>query len=350
MDVPRNIPCKLGLLQEPITVNWKRLDNNKEAYPILRFRDILYFPMTWRFTHDEFEWTTEWDSGKGLRLTTVQHKVFYNVFYDEGDRLYASANESAVYSIDKGMKQTPVRLTREEAELVRKKAKEREQPHRLTISTSKKVEFREGRFYYGPVELQSLDRIARICIPGTTACTVSIKANPPDFEEAVVQVNDGLTLVYLYVELWPSEPGKRGLYRPASFLIKDGRAVQLEPITQFPDRMIQNPDGSLWFYSLVPEDTWDARTNKGQVWLVRPDGTVEELNSRLQADNVEVLKVQDGRMVVRSFNDLFGAGERKPSDGVYELDTRLGALKRAMSISREMYMWMKQARCFISTA
>ncbi|MCR4601566.1 MAG: hypothetical protein K5767_07575 [Clostridia bacterium] len=44
----------------PIFVNGKQLDNSKEEYPILNFRDVTYFPMTWRFAREEFDWDTDW--------------------------------------------------------------------------------------------------------------------------------------------------------------------------------------------------------------------------------------------------------------------------------------------------
>ena len=34
-----------------IVVNGKKIDNSKEEYPLLTFRDVTYFPLTWRFAH-----------------------------------------------------------------------------------------------------------------------------------------------------------------------------------------------------------------------------------------------------------------------------------------------------------
>jgi hypothetical protein len=46
------------------------LDNSKEEYPILNFRDITYFPLTWRFAAGEFGWEYAWDESFGLRINT----------------------------------------------------------------------------------------------------------------------------------------------------------------------------------------------------------------------------------------------------------------------------------------
>ena len=49
----------------------KAIDNKKEEYPLLVFRDITYFPLTWRFAVDEFGWNYTFDSTKGLNITSV---------------------------------------------------------------------------------------------------------------------------------------------------------------------------------------------------------------------------------------------------------------------------------------
>ena len=44
------------------------LNNSKEAYPILTFRDVTYFPLTWRFAVEEFGWVYAFDNKNGLRI------------------------------------------------------------------------------------------------------------------------------------------------------------------------------------------------------------------------------------------------------------------------------------------
>ena len=53
-----------------IIVNGKEIDNSKEAYPLLTFRDVTYFPLTWRFAVDEFGWEYNFDSENGLVITS----------------------------------------------------------------------------------------------------------------------------------------------------------------------------------------------------------------------------------------------------------------------------------------
>jgi len=49
-----------------IVVNGKEIDNAKEPYPIITFRDVTYFPLTWRFAVDEFGWEYSYDHENGL--------------------------------------------------------------------------------------------------------------------------------------------------------------------------------------------------------------------------------------------------------------------------------------------
>lgn len=56
------------LVEFPIKVNGKHIDNSAEEYPILLYKDITYFPMTWRFAVTEFGWQTKWDSNTGFEI------------------------------------------------------------------------------------------------------------------------------------------------------------------------------------------------------------------------------------------------------------------------------------------
>ena len=51
-----------------IVVNGKAIDNRKEEYPLLVFRDITYFPLTWRFAVEEFGWNYTFDAKNGLEI------------------------------------------------------------------------------------------------------------------------------------------------------------------------------------------------------------------------------------------------------------------------------------------
>ena len=54
----------------PVTVNGQRIDNAKEKYPLLIYRDVTYFPMTWRFGVEEFNWKYTFDAKNGLVINS----------------------------------------------------------------------------------------------------------------------------------------------------------------------------------------------------------------------------------------------------------------------------------------
>lgn len=69
-----------------IAVNHARreayIDNESEEYPVLNFRGVTYFPLTWRFAHDEFGWDYTFgdnglviDSRNALRPITADAEV-----------------------------------------------------------------------------------------------------------------------------------------------------------------------------------------------------------------------------------------------------------------------------------
>jgi len=58
-----------------ISVNDKIIDNNTEEYPILSYKNVTYFPMTWRFAVTEFGWQTKWDDNTGFGIIVGNETV-----------------------------------------------------------------------------------------------------------------------------------------------------------------------------------------------------------------------------------------------------------------------------------
>ncbi len=61
-----------------IEVNGKKIDNSKEEYPVLNFRYVTYFPLTWRFVVDEFGLKSDWNEQKGLSITSDISVIEFN--------------------------------------------------------------------------------------------------------------------------------------------------------------------------------------------------------------------------------------------------------------------------------
>lgn len=52
----------------PIMVNGWLIDNSKEPYPLLNFRGVTYFPLSWHYAYEEFGWKIQWDAKAGLQV------------------------------------------------------------------------------------------------------------------------------------------------------------------------------------------------------------------------------------------------------------------------------------------
>lgn len=48
----------------PIYINGKKLNNKNADYPLLNFRGVTYFPMTYAYATEEFNWKTDWQTGR----------------------------------------------------------------------------------------------------------------------------------------------------------------------------------------------------------------------------------------------------------------------------------------------
>lgn len=62
-----------SIVNYPIKVNSWSIDNSKEPYPLLNFRGVTYFPLSWRYAHDEFGWDIKWDAKTGLQVRSYQY-------------------------------------------------------------------------------------------------------------------------------------------------------------------------------------------------------------------------------------------------------------------------------------
>lgn len=100
-----------------VEVNGNSIDNSKEEYPILVFRNVTYFPLTWRFAVDEFGWDYKFTRENGLEISNPTHtglkvtevklpvarkRDFHNgAFTVAGDYFYYEGEKGIIY-------QTPI--------------------------------------------------------------------------------------------------------------------------------------------------------------------------------------------------------------------------------------------------
>ena len=93
--------CKATVAASKIAVNGKTVDNASEPYPLLVFREVTYFPLTWRFCVDEFGWSYSWSAKNGLVINAANAVTCAGyTWFLRNDILYrtdAAGREEAVY-------------------------------------------------------------------------------------------------------------------------------------------------------------------------------------------------------------------------------------------------------------
>jgi hypothetical protein len=83
----------------PVHVNGKPIANANEEYPLLVFRDVTYFPMTWRFCHDEFGWEYAFSASQGLVINSVPGEARGNGQPSNGSSGIAVEYEDSVAAV-----------------------------------------------------------------------------------------------------------------------------------------------------------------------------------------------------------------------------------------------------------
>ncbi len=63
------------LVSGTVKVNGKQIQNSSEKYPLLLYRDVTYFPLTWRYAVEEFGWNYHFDSKTGLVITSTNQQT-----------------------------------------------------------------------------------------------------------------------------------------------------------------------------------------------------------------------------------------------------------------------------------
>jgi hypothetical protein len=84
------------VVDSKVTVNGKVIDNANERYPLLLFRDVTYFPMTWRFAVDEFGWKYTFDNTNGLNI--VADNFIYTPIQEGTNIIRSDGTYISVYS------------------------------------------------------------------------------------------------------------------------------------------------------------------------------------------------------------------------------------------------------------
>lgn len=84
-----------SVVETPVTINGKLIDNSKEKYPFLRFRNITYFPLTFKFTTEAFNIYNNFNDGIGLQIYS-ENKFFYKYYPNNSQKQYTDFRVSSI--------------------------------------------------------------------------------------------------------------------------------------------------------------------------------------------------------------------------------------------------------------
>lgn len=84
----------------PIYINGSKIENESEEWPILNYRGITYFPMTWHYAHDEFNWTVNWDGNFSLDPYITDSPGDITVIYEIGDESASLYKYRSFYTVE----------------------------------------------------------------------------------------------------------------------------------------------------------------------------------------------------------------------------------------------------------
>lgn len=58
------------LPEYPIYLNGEKINKYTEEYPLLNFRGVTYFPLSWKYAYEEFEWIPDWSQEENSFVIT----------------------------------------------------------------------------------------------------------------------------------------------------------------------------------------------------------------------------------------------------------------------------------------
>ncbi|MFD0676477.1 MULTISPECIES: DUF5050 domain-containing protein [unclassified Paenibacillus] len=200
----------------PVTVNGSLIDNTKEPYPVLFYNDITYFPMTWKFTKEAFNWQVNWDNARGYEIQSCVRPTQEKLIQTDSFNL---ANGGQLAAKDDWIYMNPSRSSGGAHSLV--KAKE-DGSNRMKLSddNAMSINIVGDWLYYINFEATSPSAIYKIRTDGTDRTMVSQTA------ASRLWVRDGWMYYFPSAEQ-PNEMG--GTYQTASGIFRmktDGTSEQ----------------------------------------------------------------------------------------------------------------------------
>lgn len=269
--------------QGPIQLNGIEIDNATEPYPFLSFRDVVYMPLTWRFTRDILQIDLRWENDGGLALVGGQH-MFGNIIGDDETYLYIRSNW--LDNPDKAlirMAKTDYAVSwgnREELQALTERIREAQaaDPHR---GQPAELTRRDRVLSYGDTWLYTLSDQDVMTYEnwGTTLHTYT--QYDAGEQGTIVSLN-----FRIQVPLASYDAGKT-----LHFLVRpDGQAVPLEALNQNLASVIPNADGSVWLITETRKTRFgEAIAGTAQLGMLQPSGEFVLVNDLFSRSDIVVL-------------------------------------------------------------
>ncbi|WP_409344565.1 hypothetical protein [Paenibacillus sp. MBLB4367] len=304
----------------PVQVGSEYVDNASETYPLLLFRDITYFPMTWHFAVESFNWQTAWDDQAGFSIQTWQIPYLSGILYDDETSLYVTTGYNGLnglFRISKNLDGTPEYLGKAETAAIWKKREAAGTASALKPDEARKTEQKNGALTFEGLELLPLK-------PIIDENNAYYDANPEysrhdiAIQSSVYPPGDKDTLVSVRIYTLMHIPGPYTPHSDLLFRVRDGKAEQVNGF----DQRIQNvsrTEKGFWLWSYSPQEI--RASNAGSfgkiVWLGH-DGTVRLWNDVLGVQYLASLDVNGGDVIAQAYN-LIGEDRESKPHGYYRL-------------------------------
>ncbi|MCZ8514025.1 hypothetical protein O9H85_16665 [Paenibacillus filicis] len=297
----------------PVWIGSDYIDNANEPYPLLTFRDITYFPLTWRFAHDLLHIDLQWDQAEGLSVRSPQQPVLGRLLFDDADYLYfnpalVTKPEYALLKVNKSLEETPAWVTKDEV----------------------KAAFPNLDLNHYLRPNGGSDATAELRTEGDTVYYKSMKldtepypAQQPVRNATWIPLGDQDRLLSLTTrDPIIGVPLRTPPYRAELFHVKGDSAAKLPGFKDVPQGIVSNADGSRWIYANIDRkgDIRDNYYRSAQLALLDKDGSFHLINDQVSAKFINVLgadNVASNRPVQSDGTIVFETAQPNPSLGLY---------------------------------
>ncbi|MDQ1914185.1 hypothetical protein RAC89_27695 [Paenibacillus sp. GD4] len=312
-----------------LVINDMYMDNGNETYPFLLWNDVTYMPLTWTNAHDYLGLQLRWKGDSTLDIIGGQLQVLERIYYDDAEYLYiyptfVTEKWQGSLKVKKSMDETPVWMTVEETDALRKRIEE-ESKHLggspVTLTS------KDDGLYYEGMKL----------LPKEQITVDSKEAGNPFIREITGTLYPlGSDRSFLDVTKVTAYNYGNSMTDHYSFLLEKGNAKDVSDTFQNPARIIPNPDGSFWMAS-NGTSMMRGRIVPGtrKLALVTAQGEIRLANQALGTYDVTVPGVtnpglhpldSEGRLLIYA-HELNFDPQQSPNRGYYRIDTDLRTTK-----------------------